>query len=529
MAKTLQEITGSKAVTIRPFRFQNSKGDWRWVETTVSNHLENPAIRGYVVNSRDITEKKQNDDELKKLSLVAQESHSPMLITNLSNEITWVNNALLQLCEFSFEEIIGKRPQEVFITGEMDVATHQQVQKDLQAGKTTTREERFFSRSGKEYWLYLAIQPIYNDQKEMEYFLAIGNDITERKKAEQARMQAEQRFQALVQNGSDLIVVIDQKGTFHYVSDNVTAVLEYTPEEVVGQSAFELIHPEDVQKVSIELSSLLTGGANGKSVHHRFLHNDGSWVWLESKGVDHQDNPFINGILVNARNITDRVLLHQRLEEEVHNKQKEIMAAVIKAQETERSQLGLELHDNVNQVLTTVKLYNEMYLSGYVQDQNLLVKSAQYTQDCINEIRSISKRLSMPTLGKITLQDSITELIESINLTKRLEITFMHQDIDQCPISDDLHLAIYRIVQEGLNNILKYAQAKQAHIVIKRKKNELLVMIADNGKGFDTRTKRKGIGITNIKTRAENLNASFRITSAPGKGCKIEISFPVVS
>jgi PAS domain S-box-containing protein len=151
LADTLQEITGTKSVTTRPYRFQNCKGEWRWVETTVSNRLENPAIRGFVVNSRDVTEKKQKDDELKKLSLIAQESCSPMVITNLSNEITWVNNSLLQLSGFSFEEMIGKRPQEAFISGDMDDATYQQVQKDLQAGKTITNEARFFNLFGIEY------------------------------------------------------------------------------------------------------------------------------------------------------------------------------------------------------------------------------------------------------------------------------------------------------------------------------------------------------------------------------------------
>jgi PAS domain S-box-containing protein len=79
-------------------------------------------------------------------------------------------------------------------------------------------------------------------------------------------MQAEQRFRALVQNGSDLIVVIDQKGTFHYVSDNVKTVLGYAPEEMLGQCALELIHPEDAQKVATNLDALLGDKACAKAV-----------------------------------------------------------------------------------------------------------------------------------------------------------------------------------------------------------------------------------------------------------------------
>jgi signal transduction histidine kinase len=168
-----------------------------------------------------------------------------------------------------------------------------------------------------------------------------------------------------------------------------------------------------------------------------------------------------------------------------------------------------------------------MYLTGYLHDKELLVKSTQYTQDCINEIRNISKRLSAPTLGKISIKDSIKELINSINITKRVEIIYLPHGIDNYTASEDLHTSLYRIVQESLNNILKYSDAQIASVEIIRQERSLVLKICDNGKGFDTSTKRGGIGITNMKTRAENLNASFRLTSAPDRGCQIEICFPI--
>lgn len=403
LVAVMQRIETEKQINTPPYRFRNSKGEWLWVETTVSNHFDNPAIGGLVTNSKDVTERKLKEDALRR---------------------------------------------------------------------------------------------------------------------------SEQRFQSLVRNGSDLIVIIDDKGNFTYCSDNVCSVLGYTPEEITGRNAFDYIHPDDVPKVSLEIENVLRDGHNARGVQHRFLHRNGHWIWLESKGTDHYQTDSINGILVNSRNITERVQLQKQLHRELINKQKEITSAVIKAQEAERSQLGLELHDNVNQILTTVKLYNEMYMTGYVQDKELLVKSTRYTQECINEIRSISKRLSAPSLGRISLQDSIRELVDSINLSKRLEVIYIPQGLDNRCIPYDLHLTVYRIVQEGLNNIIKYSQAQVACIAIKRSGNTLCLTISDNGKGFDTKAKRTGIGITNMKTRAENLHGEFSITSAPGKGCEIKICFP---
>lgn len=524
----LQQLVDKKMITVGPFRFKNASGEWRWFETTASNHLDHPSIKGLVVNSRDVTEKKQKDDELERLSLIAQESHSPMVISNLSHVITWVNKSFLQLNGLTFEETIGKRTDELFLTDQMDNATHNQVQIEMEHGKTIKREIRCLSKAGDVYWLDLTIQPIYNNQGVLTYFLGVGKDISEKKKAEMERLQAEKRFRAMVQNGSDLILVLNTEAHFSYISENVHHILGYCPEELIGINALDLIHPAEKDLVKQELHSIINKQSRDKnSTQHRFLHKNGSWVWLESKGINHLENPFIGGILVNSRNITDRIELENRLKLELLHKQKEITSAVIRAQENERSQLGLELHDNVNQVLTTVKLYHEMYLTGLVRDQELLARSAKYTQDCINEIRSISKRLSTPTLGKISLEDSIRELIDSVNLTKRIKIHYITRNLDNITITEEIHLAIYRIVQEGLTNIIKYSNAEQAWVAISLDKGSLCLKIWDNGKGFDTTAKSDGIGITNMKTRAENLNATFQLFSAPGKGCSIEISFSV--
>jgi signal transduction histidine kinase len=101
--------------------------------------------------------------------------------------------------------------------------------------------------------------------------------------------------------------------------------------------------------------------------------------------------------------------------------------------------------------------------------------------------------------------------------------------LDQFIVSEDLHLGIYRIVQEGLNNVLKYANATTVIIELNKKENDLCLHINDDGQGFDTTIKRKGIGITNMKTRAENLNGSFFLESAPGQGCLLRICFHDIS
>jgi PAS domain S-box-containing protein len=525
LAELFQKALAQKHMEVKPVRFRNSKGEWRWVASSVTNLLDDPDIGGLVYNSRDITDQKVIDDRIRELSMIAQESMQAILITDKTHRITWVNKAFCSLSEYSPEDVLGKTPNEVFHRSFSEEETHK-IRQTVTSGKIIQLETLCHSKHGNPYWVHLNIQPILDEKNELVRFVGFAKDITESKKAQQELAFSEQKFKALVQEGSDLIAILDLQGCFTYISDSIGKCLGYGPSEILGKNLADYVHPDDMAATKAGIDRVKTNEAlNG--VQHRLRHKNGHYVWLESKGIDHTANPLIGGIIVNARDITDRVELQKRLDAELYNKQREITSAVIKAQESERSKLGLELHDNVNQVLTTVKLYNEMYLSGYREDRSLLERSTQYLQECINEIRSISKRLSAPTLGKISLHDSVSDLVESVNLTNKLVVCFKQQAIEQLQISEDLHLSVYRIIQEGLNNIIKYAGASRAEIVLACRLNTLELTISDNGKGFNSKEKWLGIGITNMRTRAENMNGRFMLQTHPGKGCIIKVSFPL--
>ncbi|MGZ3839920.1 MAG: tetratricopeptide repeat-containing sensor histidine kinase [Flavisolibacter sp.] len=213
-------------------------------------------------------------------------------------------------------------------------------------------------------------------------------------------------------------------------------------------------------------------------------------------------------------------------EEEARLRHQAITEAVIRAQETERSMIGLELHDNINQVLTTVKLHNEMVLEGVGEAQVILPRSVQYLQDCINEIRSLSKRLSAPTLGKISLEESVKELIDSINATSKVKITRQISGVTTPILKQELHIGLYRILQEQLNNVLKHSEASEVLVQLHRHEDTIQLLVSDNGKGFIVNKSKAGIGLMNMQTRAESLNGTLELDTAPGKGCKVKVTLP---
>lgn len=203
-----------------------------------------------------------------------------------------------------------------------------------------------------------------------------------------------------------------------------------------------------------------------------------------------------------------------------------ITKEIIDAQERERENIGHELHDNVNQILMAAKLYVEMAMKEDHAKEEKLNTSIAYIKNGIDEIRKISRELSAPTLGSQTLLDSVHSLIELITCVTDLTINFEHSEY-QMEVDKEQSLAIYRILQEQLNNILKHANATQVDIILKQTDKETCIIIRDNGNGFDTKARRHGIGLNNIYSRAKLYNGSMAIISAVGQGCTLEVALPL--
>lgn len=214
------------------------------------------------------------------------------------------------------------------------------------------------------------------------------------------------------------------------------------------------------------------------------------------------------------------------LEERVKS-QKQIAEAIIRVQEDERKQLGQELHDNINQILATTKLYLDIAKDNPNMQQELLIKSGQNINEVISEIRKLSKSLSPPSLGDIGLVASLEDLLSGITHAGTVEVSFYHEDFYEEALAPEKQLIVYRIVQEQLNNVLRHAEAKNIVIDLENDKKFLRLSIQDDGVGFDPKIPSGGIGLKNIRNRAELYNGHITIDAAPGEGCVLHVKFEV--
>lgn len=328
-------------------------------------------------------------------------------------------------------------------------------------------------------------------------------------------------------------------------SEETYRIFGYEPGAVLATNELFFSHVPDADKdrITQAIQESLQTGVPYEIEHFIVLQNGETKVICERSDIFYDKNGKPDKMIGTCQDITDRKMAEEKLAEsegEKHRlkdqinkqriyRQKEITRATIKAQEKERLELGRELHDNVNQILSTSKLFIENSFHNPERQEEMLNRSKELINTSIEELRRLSRLLAPPSLGDLTLKESIEEIADEYNLVDGKKIV-EHKiiDLDENTLSDDLKISIYRIIQEQLHNIRKYAGASKVQVYLKHGPHNIILHIEDNGCGFDVSAKRKGLGITNIINRAETFNGSVQIITSPGKGCSIYINFRLI-
>ncbi|WP_407521086.1 PAS domain S-box protein [Lacibacter sp. MH-610] len=325
--------------------------------------------------------------------------------------------------------------------------------------------------------------------------------------------ESEQKFRALVEN-VQTGVFIEQNNKIVYLNPGFNKIFGYTNQEVIDQLSFaDLLH-ETSEKDPWQNFIM---AALGKPVLLKASKATTEPVYVElilSEIMYNQQPAFMGTVL----DVSFRVKEDARI-----NK------AVMNAQENERQQIGMELHDNVLQIIAA-SLINIDYLQ-FRNKENTEITSAiseikKHLNETVDELRRLSHQLTPTISAKQSLSDKIESLIYTIKKTGYIDVAVHIHDFDP-PLSDDIQTGIYRIIQEQLNNIYKHARASAISIDIQKENNNVVLKVTDNGIGFRVETAKNGIGLENIKRRASVLGGEAVIQSSPGMGCKVLVKIPL--
>jgi len=254
--------------------------------------------------------------------------------------------------------------------------------------------------------------------------------ITETAKTEAFR-QSEERFRCLVQNSSDIITILEADGTIRYGSASMERILGYQTEDLVGKSAFELIHPEDVQNLLNTFTQLLQNQKASASIEYRFRHQDGSWRFIESAGSNLIAEPAVGGIVINSRDITERKHVEQalRVSEEKFSKAFRsspfaiVISTLADGQCIEVNERCLHLTGYTREDLighTSGKLHNWMDLEDRIKLQQMLQQQGAVRDlEFDFRIKSGEVRTGLLSAEVIDLRDELCVLTIIRDITER--------------------------------------------------------------------------------------------------------------
>jgi PAS domain S-box-containing protein len=271
---------------------------------------------GMIFVTRDITERKRLEDKVKedeeKLRAMFEAITSGICVTDLQGNVTEINATLIKLGGFSTrDELIGKNALEFIAPKDRDIAA-QRIAKRVAAGHgTDTSEYTFITKDGREFDGELSIGMIHNKEDKPVSIVAIARDITKRKHAEEALRENEEKYREVVERASDGIVIL-QDLKVRYANPRVAEIAGYKPEELLGSSMSNYIHPDELPKVTERYEQRLRGEDIPQIYETALLHKDGSKINVElNAGVTtYHGKP---ADLVIIRNITERKQVEQKL------------------------------------------------------------------------------------------------------------------------------------------------------------------------------------------------------------------------
>ncbi len=235
-------------------------------------------------------------------------------------------------------------------------------------------------------------------------------------------------------------------------------------------------------------------------------------------------------ILLHVRNQNKLLFQKKKMAETEIEHRKALTNTLIISQEEERKRIGMDLHDEVGTALSALRMYIEQTLPDeHVQINKSKQESKNKIDSIIQQVRKISHNLSPFFKGAYELKDALEDIAGSISITARIKASIDFGGIDNfnC-LNEEAQLALYRVICELINNTVKHAGATELKINFRKELSNLKVLYTDNGVGILlTDINRKGIGLMNIESRLDMMNAIYEIDSQPDSGFRFSIKIPV--
>ncbi|MCS6318741.1 MAG: PAS domain S-box protein [Nitrospira sp.] len=499
---------------------------------------ETGQLTGGVAVFRDITAARQTEEALRDSEerFRAIMDHSPALIfiKDLAGRYLQANRQFETISHLSPESLVGKTDEEIFAP-EQAAVFRDNDRKVLETGEPMRFEESALHDDGLHTSIVVKF-PLRNAQNRCYALCGIATDITDRQRAEEARQQLAKDWLLLLEYTGEGIYGIDRQGRCTFINSAAARMLGYLPDELLGQDMHERIHHSfqdgtTYPHADCRIEETLEYGKGQKVDDEVYWRKDGTAFQIEYSSFPVLEQDRITGAVVVFLDITERKRAEQQLTFS-HNQLRKLTARLESVREEERIFIAREIHDELGQALTAVKL-ELCLLRDQISDVSpamlpRLESISTLVDGTIQSVRRIATELRPVVLDQLGLIFAIEWQAHEFQTRTGIQCT-----LDVClrtvTLSHAGSTAMFRIFQEILTNVARHAQASVVHITLQEQAGNLVLEVRDNGRGVTDAelANPHSLGLVGMRERALLLGGETLFSWSPGRGTTVRVRIPL--
>jgi PAS domain S-box-containing protein len=396
---------------------------------------------------------------------------------------------------------------------------------------------------GDLIWLIINAEPILKSDGTIQYVIATYYDISERKLAEEELNLREKEYRSLAENIPDIVTRYDRDLRYIFANEAASQAAGIPAVAFIGKTKLELGQDPDQSAYWTKLVKKVFASGKPGTTDVQWMGPNGLQFLHTIITPEFDVDGSVKTVLCVSHDLTEikrteEALQHytreletyrNHLEDLVNQRTRELQSLsyrLINAQEDEKRKVSRELHDQTGQSLTVLNLLMAKALRSPETALSDIKEAQQTVKEVLSQVRNLSASLHPGMLEDLGLLPTLQWYLNDFAKKTGININLAHSGLERS-LTGDINITVYRIIQEALTNITRYAEVKEAGVSLKLENQILSIRIEDKGKGFAVESQQQGVGLRGMKERVNALEGNLKIHSAPGEGTLIEVELPV--